>query len=91
MLKPGIPAQPHQLEAERAYVAIARRLTPAQQLATIHSLQQSVWDLKTALLQSEHPDLSEKEIQIMVRESFIEGFPELPSLLIAPFNERDVV
>ena len=75
MLKPGVPAQPHQLEAERVYVAIARRLTPAQQLAAIHSLQQSAWDLKTALLQSEHPDLSEKEIQIMVRESFVYADP----------------
>ena len=91
MLKPGVPAQPHQLEAEREYVAIARRLTPAQQLAAIHSLQQSAWDLKTALIQSEHPDLSEKEIQIMVTKSFMEGFPDLPSLIVAPFNERDIV
>jgi hypothetical protein len=75
MLDPMIPPQPHHLEAERAYVEIARNLTPAQQLATLHSLQQSAWALKTSLLQSEHPELSEEEIQQMVRDSFLYAAP----------------
>lgn len=69
MLDPVIPPQPHHLEAERIYVEIARRLTPAQQLATLHGLQQSAWALKESLLRSEHPDLSDREIRILVRDS----------------------
>lgn len=70
-----IPPQPHHLEAERVYIEIARKLTPAQQLATLHSLQQSAWGLKTSLLRSEHPELSEREIQRMVRDSFLYATP----------------
>jgi hypothetical protein len=75
MLDPVIPPQPHHLEAERVYVEIARRLTAAQQLATLHSLQQSAWALKASMIRSEHPELSELEIQHRVRDSFLYGGP----------------
>jgi|GEM_PF-369784 hypothetical protein len=75
MLDPMTPPQPHHLEAERVYVEIARNLTSAQQLATLHNLQQSAWTLKTALLRSEHPELSEEEIQRLVRDSFLYATP----------------
>jgi len=75
MLDPLIPVQPHHLEAERIYVEIARRLTPAQQLATLHGLQQTAWALKASLLRSEHGELTEEDIQLLVRESFRDATP----------------
>ena len=75
MLDPLIPPQPHHLEAERVYLEIARRLTPAQQLATLHGLQQSAWGLKAALLRSERPELSEQAIRELVKNSFLYANP----------------
>lgn len=73
MPDPMIPPQPHHLEAERVYVETARRLTPAQQLATLHGLQQTAWALKASLLRTEHPDFSEQQIEKLVRDSFLYG------------------
>lgn len=75
MLDPMIPSQAHHLEAERVFIEVARHLTAAQQLATLHGLQQSAWALKTSLLRREHPDLSDEEIQHRVRNSFLDATP----------------
>lgn len=75
MLDPLVPPQAHHLEAERVFAEVARHLTAAQQLATLHSLQQSAWALKTSLLRREHPDLSEEDIQHRVRNSFLHAAP----------------
>ena len=71
MVDPVIPPQQHHLDAEKVYVETARCLSAAQQLATLHALQQSAWALKTSLLRSEHPDLSEEEVRKLVRDSFL--------------------
>lgn len=75
MLDPPIRPQPHHLEAERVYIEIARRLTPAQQLAALHSLQQTAWDLRASLLRAEHPELADNQIQRLVRDSFLRAAP----------------
>jgi hypothetical protein len=71
MVDPMIPPRQHHLDAEKVYIETARRLSAAQQLATLHALQQSALALKTSLLRSEHPDLSEQEVRKLVRDNFL--------------------
>ncbi|MEO7217033.1 MAG: hypothetical protein ABI026_02470 [Gemmatimonadaceae bacterium] len=75
MIDAVIPPQSRHAEAEEMYIAIARKLTPAQQLATLHGLQQSAWALKASMVRSEHPELSEQEVNRIVRDSFVDYTP----------------
>ena len=73
------------------YVEILRRQSPAQKIATIHSLRRTAWELKAAWIRRCEPTLPEADVQERVRGSFCVPLPEAPdliSLFVRPHSRR---
>ena len=51
-------------------LVVVRAMTPEQKIRASEALYQAAWDLKAAWLRSQHPDLSEADIQDAVRRLF---------------------
>lgn len=49
---------------------LLRAMTPEQKIRASEALYRAAWDLKAAWLRSQHPDLSETQIQDAVRRLF---------------------
>ncbi len=67
----GAALPEHVREAQRRQHEIFRAMTPAQRWEQFLSQRATAWKLKRAGLRSRHPDLSESEIENMVRECFL--------------------
>lgn len=50
--------------------ALIRAMTPEQRLRASEALYAAAWDLKAAWLRLQHPEVSEVEIQDLVRRLF---------------------
>jgi hypothetical protein len=53
------------------YLAIVRRLTPAEKLAVAWRLRETAWQLAAAGIRMRQPGLSEDDVQARVREMFL--------------------
>lgn len=54
-------------------IRILRAMTPAQKLAVAQRMNWSARALKAAALRQQHPDWSEEEVRLKVREIFLYG------------------
>jgi hypothetical protein len=61
----------HVLDAENRQHEIFKAMTPGKRWEQFLALRSTAWKLKRAGLRSQHPDLSEAEIEDMVRECFL--------------------
>lgn len=72
-------------EVERLMVEAYRRMTPAQRLAKVASLNASIRAVALAQLREQHPEASERELKLRLfarsadPELFARAFGELPS------------
>jgi len=56
------------MDGEAEYIRILRAMTPEQKLRAAEGLYDSARDLKAAVLRADHPDWTEEQIQIAVRD-----------------------
>lgn len=75
---PGVPGDRQSPGFERAVTPmpdphddIIRRLTPGEKLAVAHQLRETAWELAAAGVRLRHPELTEDEVQALVREIFL--------------------
>jgi hypothetical protein len=61
----------HVLDAENRQREIFRAMTPGQRWKQFLSLRATAWKLKRAGIKALHPELSEGDIEEMVRECFL--------------------
>jgi hypothetical protein len=61
----------HVLDAENLQREIFRAMTPGQRWEQFLSLRATAWKLKRAGIKSLHPELTEEEIEEIVRECFL--------------------
>jgi hypothetical protein len=61
----------HVLDAERRQHEIFREMTPGRRWEQFLALRATAWKLKRAGARALHPELSDAEIEAMVREYFL--------------------
>lgn len=57
--------------SEDPYIQIIRAMTPVQKLQAAERLYESAKQLKAAALRAQHPDWTEDQIHIAVRDAFL--------------------
>jgi hypothetical protein len=61
----------HVLDAERRQHEIFRAMTPGRRWEQFLALRATAWKLKRAGVKSKHPELTDVQIEAMVREYFL--------------------
>ena len=57
--------------AATAYRDIAARVSPEMKVVVMHQLRQTIWEAKASWLHSRNPELTDEQVQALVRESFL--------------------
>ena len=57
-------------DADEVMREAVRRMTVQRKLQVAHALRELAWEIKASVTRSQHPDLSEEEVQARVRDVF---------------------
>lgn len=61
----------HESQVEQRRIEIYKKMSPADKWREFVKMRQFAWDLKSAAVKEQHPEWSDEQVEVKVREIFL--------------------